>query len=145
MEGDVKFASGSTQPLRTNEDWQARHADWQLTFPGYFSWGQTGFQEGYDARLEPVGWRVGAGKSGWQRAVKVAAPGEKPWKAFESRGMKPMKETLVKPERIVWVARGANPPDALTSKNPWLVWKKSSFEPLAETPRTDNKLSLIHI
>ena len=139
IEGDVKFASGSTQPLRTNEDWQACHADWQLAFPGYFSWGQTGFQEGYDARLEPVGWRVGAGEAGWRRAVKVAAPGEKPWKAFEPRGTKPMKETLVKPERIVWAVRGANPPDALTSKNPWLIWKKSSFEPLAETPRTDNK------
>ena len=50
MEGDVKFASGSTHTLRTYEDWQARNADWQLAFPGYFSWGQTGFQEGYDAR-----------------------------------------------------------------------------------------------
>jgi hypothetical protein len=137
MEGQVKLASGATQPLRTGESWEARRADWQMALPAYFAWGQTGFQEGYDARLEPIGWREGTGESGWQRAVKVAAPGEGPWKTFESRGLKPMKETLVRPEAIVWAANGSNPPDATTSNNPWVVWNQSEFDPLAELPKPD--------
>ena len=139
LEGQVKLASGGKQPLHTTEDWEARRADWQLALPGYFSWGQTGFQEGYDARLEPIGWREGAENEGWQPAVKVATPGDEPWKAFEPRGLKPMKETLVKPERIVWATRGPNPPDAVTGKNPWLVWKQSKSEPLAEIPQPDGE------
>jgi hypothetical protein len=39
MEGQVKMASGATQPLRTSERWEARRADWQMAFPSFFRLG----------------------------------------------------------------------------------------------------------
>jgi len=48
-----------------------------------------------------------------------------------------MRETLVQPEKIVWAARGVNPPGTMTAPNLLLPWNQSTFAPLPVVPQPD--------
>ncbi|MBO9608296.1 MAG: alpha-L-rhamnosidase N-terminal domain-containing protein [Paenibacillaceae bacterium] len=101
MDGEMVCADG-TVTMRTDLSWRVKVADWYL--PSYSRLSQhTGWQERYDARMEPPGWRLGETTSnrGWRKPFYVGVPGCLPWTGFEPRGLPPLQETRVAPDGCV--------------------------------------------
>jgi hypothetical protein len=140
-EGAARFASGETLPIRTDASWEVRGADWfggwrdavnrKFVFGGSF-----GFQEWFDARLEPCGWRSGQGRAGWRPAATVAKADGGAWGGYEPRGLKPMREALLPVKGPMAAFTGANATNVLTAEDLGLLWQQEKLHPLPTVPKT---------
>ena len=137
IEGEAALANAAVVPIRTDITWQARRAEWHLPVASPFIHGCFGFQECVDARNEPSGWRVGQASDGWQKASRVAAPGDTPWTGFEPRGLKPMRETLVRPLPIVAAFTGTHAPAFDDQKTLTKLWQAETLDPTTSLPKAD--------
>ena len=137
LEGELVGPDGKTVPLRTDNSWQARRANWYLASAAPFVYGAFAFQECVDGRLEPSDWRISAAGDGWQNSTQVAAPGEAPWTGFEPRGLKPMRESLIPALLVVAAFTGTNSPTVTNDKALTKLWRDETMEPAATLPVAD--------
>jgi hypothetical protein len=138
IEGELQFSPGEVISLRTDATWQTRRADWHLSTVAPYLWGAFSFQECKDGRREPAGWRTGETADDWQAATEMAAPGEAPWTGFEPRGLKPMRETVVRPS-LVAAFTGTNSPSWEDPKALTRLWQEETLEPVTELPSVDTE------
>lgn len=86
-------------------DWQVRYADWIIPSGNMCSL-PTAYQEHFDARREPKGWRMGRLDKEWHAAWPVGPVGAPPWKTLEPRPIPLLNETLGRP-RLIWRGRAS--------------------------------------
>jgi len=95
--------SGGQRLARSDWTWKARRSDaWASAQPRMSI--QLGFNEIYDARKAPEGWKNAAfDDHAWRQAVELGIPGMEPWPNLVPRDIPPMRETPVAAKRVLEV------------------------------------------
>ncbi|HEU4754366.1 MAG TPA: alpha-L-rhamnosidase N-terminal domain-containing protein, partial [Armatimonadota bacterium] len=74
---------------------------------------QLGFNEVYDARKEPVGWKSPSfDDSAWPQAVEIGPAGTEPWPNLVERGIPPMREEPRPAKAVIETAEVETPEGA---------------------------------
>jgi len=134
LDGIVRLPTGQAVPIQSDGTWEMRNADWFLSQQQVrpYGYGIFSFQEWFDARREPHGWRIGSEGDGWKSAQVVAAAGEGPWSGFEPRGLKSLSERLVQP-KLVTVGTGSCAAGFIETESLENTWNAEIWTPLKPT------------
>ncbi len=118
----AEITSGKASEERTlagsEATWKAmRSAAWSAGQPRMSL--QLGFNEIYDARKEPSGWRgAGFSEEAWPSAVVIGPAGMEPWPQLVPRDIPPMLEEIQFPGRVMETAEVTPAPLAIGAVAP---------------------------
>lgn len=101
LQADVRDGAGKLVKVDTDASWKCLAPEcWQSDVHRISH--HQGFREVYDARKEIKGWnRLGCDDSEWRYAAEIGVPPVAPWAGMVRRDIPQMRETEVRPAKLV--------------------------------------------